>query len=65
MTRSAGRAWAYYDGFRLFVGEKSMESSKECGRPVFQLHYYNGDGTLPEYSVWTEVADDTWRASTM
>ena len=57
------RAWPTYDGFRLFVGEMSMESCREFGRPVIQLHYYNGDGRLQEYSVWIEVTSDTWRAS--
>lgn len=60
--QGAWRAFPCYEGVRFFVGEMSMGSSRERGRPVLQLHYYNERGKLEAFSVWTETADGSWRS---
>jgi hypothetical protein len=55
------RAWNNHDGLRLFVVEMSLSLSRERGRPALQVRYYNEQGGLQEYSVWAQLADDSWQ----
>ena len=57
----AWRGWFNHDGLRLFVAEMSLALSRERGCPMLQVHYYNEQGKLQQYSVWVQLADDTWQ----
>ena len=58
------RAWPSFDGYRLFVGEMSLASSRERGRPVLEVRFYNEQGELQESGLWTELADGAWQPCT-
>ena len=60
-TGGVWRAWLNPDGRRLFVAELSVELSRERGRPVLQVRYYNDGGALEEFSIWAHLADGAWR----
>ena len=61
----AWRAWRSHDGIRLFVTEMSMALSRERGRPVLKVSYYNDEGRLQQYSLWVQLKDDVWSRCTL
>jgi ABC-type branched-subunit amino acid transport system substrate-binding protein len=64
-SEGAWRAWASYDGVRLFIAEMSLELSRERGCPVLQVSYYTDAGRLQLYSLWVQPADGGWRQCTL
>jgi hypothetical protein len=54
-------AWLRRDGVRLFVGEMSLELSKERGCPVLQVRQHSEDGALQDYSIWVQLTEGTWK----
>lgn len=60
---SNGQTWTcWVDGIhtRLFTGEMSLALSRERGRPVMQVEFYDDDG-LKDSGPWIADADGKWQ----
>src|SRR5262245_9562678 len=64
-AEGAWRAWMSHDGIRLFVAEMSLELSRERGRPVLKVSYYNDEARLQAYGLWVQLADGGWNRASL
>jgi hypothetical protein len=60
-NEGAWRAWFSHGGVRLFVTVMSMEVSRERGRPALNVSYYDDEGSLQDYGLRIQPADETWQ----
>jgi hypothetical protein len=63
-AEAAGGQWRAFTDERLtwiFVGDISLERSRERGRPVLTVARYDEHGQLEERSEWVRVHDDVWQ----
>ncbi len=60
----AGGLWQAFTDDRLtwmFVGEVSLERSRERGRPVLTVAQYDEHGQLEDRSDWVRINANTWQ----
>lgn len=53
-------AWTEGDRVRLITGALAMESSRERGRPVLEVHIYDDNGLLDESGTWMRTEGNRW-----
>ena len=57
----AWQSWSSQHRIQLLVAEISLALSRERGSAVLQVHNYNEQGELQEYSTWMQLADNPRR----